>query len=710
MASMHALRSASPFALAAALIAALACSCATPELALKRASKEFDSGSSTKALAILDVGKAGIKDNPAAYALRGKILRSQKRYDEAERELKRATELDPKNGEAWHELALVYYNQKIYPPAAEPWEKYYALLTTKSVDDHCRLSVLEYKAGRFQKSLDAALRGVAMSPTNADSLFDAANAARTLGKVEDSIGYLSTLLKDNPKDYQAVFLRSLAETDAADFAAAGKDADFLAAEDKNADFSALARAYMMFQNDRNLSGAYGALKKRLSDTYRLDSVSGDNFYGLSEDFRAFCKIELARWWTTLPDMSQYAEAMLRGVVDLLPGSPEADLAKSVLAGYQGDQAQAVALAIAAFRGNPSLGYSVSLDAVAKGYAALGDKKRAFNWLLAAVNAEEDFSDAALADSLLADKDIANANDGMPKLGDLARASRWPELLRAAGICASAVPVLGDAYYWRGFAKYEMKDYAGSLADMSKAIECTPTLADAYSIRAELLVSAKKYEEAEADYTAYLRAYNRSDFAYSDRGDLRMNNLKDYLGAFEDYLNLVRLRKGSPELPKAQQKLLEAARLSGQLDFAVSYAGTLLADKATEGLGLVERGKALCATGDFAGARRDLDAAFDSNSRDQDIFIFLALAEAELGKMDEAQMDLDLAELMSPSEVPEYWKAKALVASHSTDKNELNKDFKLLIKLGPEAFAGWFKAHSAAFAAWKDDGAFAYLPW
>jgi len=61
------------------------------------------------------------------------------------------------------------------------------------------------------------------------------------------------------------------------------------------------------------------------------------------------------------------------------------------------------------------------------------------------------------------------------------------------------PKAGEAYFWRGQAKYTMGDGDGADADLGKAIELDPSSADAYRIRGSYRERAGKRDDAVADY-------------------------------------------------------------------------------------------------------------------------------------------------------------------------------------------------------------------
>ncbi|HOP14637.1 MAG TPA: hypothetical protein PLH09_11740, partial [Lentimicrobium sp.] len=61
----------------------------------------------------------------------------------------------------------------------------------------------------------------------------------------------------------------------------------------------------------------------------------------------------------------------------------------------------------------------------------------------------------------------------------------------------------DAYFYRGKAKWELKDYAGADQDFSKAIEIRPSQAPYFYYRGQMYNELKRFNEALADFDSTL---------------------------------------------------------------------------------------------------------------------------------------------------------------------------------------------------------------
>jgi TolB-like protein/Tfp pilus assembly protein PilF len=84
------------------------------ETHLERAVYLYSERDYGRALAELEIAAPKLPNNPSVFALKGFIERRQGRWEEAIRNLERATELDPRNWDRLHELALDYGGWRRY--------------------------------------------------------------------------------------------------------------------------------------------------------------------------------------------------------------------------------------------------------------------------------------------------------------------------------------------------------------------------------------------------------------------------------------------------------------------------------------------------------------------------------------------------------------------------------------------------------------------
>ncbi len=96
-----------------------------------------------------------------------------------------------------------------------------------------------------------------------------------------------------------------------------------------------------------------------------------------------------------------------------------------------------------------------------------------------------------------------------------------------------------AYYNRGWAKNELQDHLGAIADFDKAIKLDPKYTKAYYNRGWAKDELGNYKGAIADYDQAILLNPKHAKAYSNRG-ISKRKLGDYVGAIADYDQAIRL--------------------------------------------------------------------------------------------------------------------------------------------------------------------------
>ncbi|MGB5241792.1 MAG: tetratricopeptide repeat protein, partial [Prochlorococcaceae cyanobacterium] len=95
------------------------------------------------------------------------------------------------------------------------------------------------------------------------------------------------------------------------------------------------------------------------------------------------------------------------------------------------------------------------------------------------------------------------------------------------------PENADFLFARGYARDEMKDYPGSIADYDKAIALNPSFASAYYNRGFTMANGlRNYPAAIADYDRAIDLDPTDPAAHQNRGRLR-NWTGDQAGALAD---------------------------------------------------------------------------------------------------------------------------------------------------------------------------------
>jgi tetratricopeptide (TPR) repeat protein len=110
---------------------------------------------------------------------------------------------------------------------------------------------------------------------------------------------------------------------------------------------------------------------------------------------------------------------------------------------------------------------------------------------------------------------------------------WKDNLTLYEDILAKYPDVSFAYYNRGNARMEQKDYAGAVMDFSKAVDLEPGYIRAYVNRGNARMEQKDYAGATADFDRALELNPHLDTAYFNRGNARLQQ-KDYAGALADF--------------------------------------------------------------------------------------------------------------------------------------------------------------------------------
>jgi tetratricopeptide (TPR) repeat protein len=101
------------------------------------------------------------------------------------------------------------------------------------------------------------------------------------------------------------------------------------------------------------------------------------------------------------------------------------------------------------------------------------------------------------------------------------------------------PNYADAYYNRGLAHYDLKEYERAIEDYNKAIELDPNYVNAYYNRGLAYYYLMQYERAIEDYNKTIELDPNYAHAYNNRG-IAYYYLMQYERAIEDYNKTIAL--------------------------------------------------------------------------------------------------------------------------------------------------------------------------
>jgi tetratricopeptide (TPR) repeat protein len=124
---------------------------------------------------------------------------------------------------------------------------------------------------------------------------------------------------------------------------------------------------------------------------------------------------------------------------------------------------------------------------------------------------------------------------------LADENRYEEAIKLLDQAIGLDPTFSRAFTSRGYCKTQKTppDYAGALADFSKAVELAPDSAEAYVLRGEILFRQKSFKAALADFEKGAGLDSSYPRVFYDRGLARVQ-VGDLAGALSDLNKQVEL--------------------------------------------------------------------------------------------------------------------------------------------------------------------------
>jgi tetratricopeptide (TPR) repeat protein len=94
-----------------------------------------------------------------------------------------------------------------------------------------------------------------------------------------------------------------------------------------------------------------------------------------------------------------------------------------------------------------------------------------------------------------DYTINSCSDPFEKADELFNAQRYDDAIRYLNETINICPDYAEAWYDRGYARFQTKSYSEALDDFIIAIELNPTDSDYWAFKGIVLLKLKKYEEA-----------------------------------------------------------------------------------------------------------------------------------------------------------------------------------------------------------------------
>jgi len=214
-----------------------------------------------------------------------------------------------------------------------------------------------------------------------------------------------------------------------------------------------------------------------------------------------------------------------------------------------------------------------------------------------------------------------------------------------------------AYFYRGYARYDLGYEKGAIADYNQAIAINPQYAEAYFQRGIANFRLADTEGAIADFNQAIAINPRYTEAYNNRGFAKFR-LGDKQGAIADYNQAIAINP----------RYIVAYSNSG---FAKSYLG------------------------DYQGAIADWSQAIAINPQDADAYGNRGNAKLALGDKKGAIADTSQAIAINP-QGPFFYNVRGNAKSALGDKQGACVDYKKSISLGYDQIAQWLQSDDGAW--------------
>ncbi len=211
------------------------------------------------------------------------------------------------------------------------------------------------------------------------------------------------------------------------------------------------------------------------------------------------------------------------------------------------------------------------------------------------------------------------------------------------------PDLASAWAGRAKARVDMSDFAGARSDADRAIALGAADATVYRVRAAALAGSGDRAGAERDYTQAIAIAPADRDALFGRGRSR-DAAGDHAGAIADFTTVLGLK---PDDSEARYCRGEARQKAGDLAAAISDFTTMIAKDRSSTLAYDHLAELKAATGDRAGAIAVMDALIASAPWYGDAFLRRGYLKQDGGAMEDALSDFTHTIVLQPGNIIGY---------------------------------------------------------
>lgn len=252
------------------------------------------------------------------------------------------------------------------------------------------------------------------------------------------------------------------------------------------------------------------------------------------------------------------------------------------------------------------------------------------------------------------------------------------VIQRFNLVINAKPWQGDAYFYRGLAKFYLEDYQGAEIDCTSALERNPYLAQQYMLRALCRINQGRYSLAEEDYEQVIRISPLDKNCWHNLVLCQME-LKEYEKADS---SLDQMIKHWPK--EADQYALKAQVALSRKDsvHAEQWVDRALEVDEFEGQAWSMKSVFQAARKEYAQAEASLDKALVQLPKMAGLYINRALARYYQDNLRGAMSDYDAALDIEPNNYLGHFNRGLLRASVGED-NLAIEDFNFVLKVEPD---------------------------
>ncbi|MBR9832094.1 tetratricopeptide repeat protein [bacterium] len=242
----------------------------------------------------------------------------------------------------------------------------------------------------------------------------------------------------------------------------------------------------------------------------------------------------------------------------------------------------------------------------------------------------------------------------------------------------------QAYFFRGYAKYNLGDLIGAEADYTACLKEIPNHQDALFYRAIVRDQLSNFEGAFKDYERALHADSLNSKIYLSRA-ITLLSLEKFEATIADCNQAIRLKKGDAAsyvirgIAKTELEQFESAL--SDFNFAINH-------KTDNSFAMVYRAECYRKMERFEEARADLKTVLQRDSNNVDGLYQLAILELEENQLEKALKLLDKVLKLSPYNTLALFN-RAITKTKQKDLKGALVDYDAVIVSNPKHISSYF---------------------